>query len=1098
VKIPFEFAHAKRIVLPEVWAFHCGTGAIRVGQLAEPSRNVECEVVSDQPPLTGSIVPGGAKWTAKIAGHDILLLPRTPKGTDSHSTHILILNTATLEGDVITPGPKSTWEKHPLKLTGDESQAWKTACESWIPGIEFRTEVRNEQGVCVRPGLRPAQTGALHAVAAHWTVSNKPALAVMPTGTGKTEVMLACLVMSRPQRLLVIVPSNALRLQTFDKFCRLGILPSIGVVPTSTIRPVTGMLKGRPGPEESELIRKCNVLVTTAAAIQSLPQAELRAFLKEFDQIYFDEAHHLPSESWRRIAELAAEKKVLQFTATPFRLDGQRIPGRIIYNFPLRHAQAQGYFRKIRFVDAFETDEEAGDASIARLAVEQLRKDLAAGLNHVLLARANTTMRAEALFRSYYEEHKDLSPTVIHSQIRGYRQTLQDIKAGKHKIVVCVDMFGEGFDLPSLKVAALHDPHKSLAISLQFTGRFTRDAKGIGDPTVIANTADPRVSDAIEDLYAEDADWNSLMPELSAKAIQSQMDFSDFLERMDNRIDLEEDDFGLNVLRPAISTVIYKADSFSPTRYRKWLQNQHVEQEWFSKDKDLVIFITRSRTPIEWATIKDTTDETWDLFMLAYDAQQKLLFIHSSQKGSLYPDLAKAVSGEKVQLLEGEKMFRAFHGMTRLIFHSGGLYNKGSKLRFRMFTGLDIMEAISPSAQANATKSNLFGVGHEDGELVSVGVSHKGRVWSMSSGSVPDWREWCRKIGAKILDSSIPTDEYLKHTLRPKEIAELPKPPVLLIALPIEWYSVEAETMRLYEGNDERNAFSFEIKGYMLKNQNTLEMAVGWDGDAAATFDLVWGKADGAFLVTQTTGTKIELKVGRERTSLAEFLTEHPPTVYFIDGSEAHGGKLLETPTELAHLYDPTNIVEFDWSGVDITKESKWKNGQVRPDAVQARLIDHVKAQPNQIVFDDDDAGEVADVVEIVETKDTVLFRLYHCKYSGGAEPGKRVKDPAEVSMQAVRSLRWLNNPRRLVGQLLQRERRYLKGRTTRFEKGTAKALVSLKRRLRKLRAKAEICIVQPGISKAACDPEVSTMLGAANNLIQDMTGSPLKVIGSQ
>ena len=35
-------------------------------------------------------------------------------------------------------------------------------------------------------------------------------------------------------------------------------------------------------------------------------------------------------------------------------------------------------------------------------------------------------------------------------------------------------MLGEGFDLPELKIAALHDVKKSLPVTLQFTGRFTR------------------------------------------------------------------------------------------------------------------------------------------------------------------------------------------------------------------------------------------------------------------------------------------------------------------------------------------------------------------------------------------------------------------------------------------------------------------------------------------------------------------------------------------------------------------------------------------------------------------------------------------------
>ena len=60
--------------------------------------------------------------------------------------------------------------------------------------------------------LREAQVGALHAILSHWTVDpNKVATVVMPTGTGKTETMLAAFCIERPAHLLVLVPSAALR-----------------------------------------------------------------------------------------------------------------------------------------------------------------------------------------------------------------------------------------------------------------------------------------------------------------------------------------------------------------------------------------------------------------------------------------------------------------------------------------------------------------------------------------------------------------------------------------------------------------------------------------------------------------------------------------------------------------------------------------------------------------------------------------------------------------------------------------------------------------------------------------------------------------------
>ena len=106
---------------------------------------------------------------------------------------------------------------------------------------------------------------------------------------------------------------------------------------------------------------------------------------------------------------------------------------------------------------------------------------------------------------------------LVHSELDNTDIRIGRLRSGESRIVVCVNMLGEGFDLPELKVAAVHDMHRSLAILLQFTGRFTRTSdNSIGNATVVANIADPDVSGALERLYSEDADWNELLSELSS------------------------------------------------------------------------------------------------------------------------------------------------------------------------------------------------------------------------------------------------------------------------------------------------------------------------------------------------------------------------------------------------------------------------------------------------------------------------------------------------------------------------------------------------------------------------------------------------------
>ena len=98
---------------------------------------------------------------------------------------------------------------------------------------------------------------------------------------------------------------------------------------------------------------------------------------------------------------------------------------------------------------------------------------------------------------------------------------LRDVltEAQRERLIVCVDMLGEGFDLPALKVA----PHKSLAVTLQFVGRFARSGHGLGDASVFV----PRVAGDIDDrllrLSGEDSDWNGITRDLTeAEVAQKQ------------------------------------------------------------------------------------------------------------------------------------------------------------------------------------------------------------------------------------------------------------------------------------------------------------------------------------------------------------------------------------------------------------------------------------------------------------------------------------------------------------------------------------------------------------------------------------------------
>ena len=247
-----------------------------------------------------------------------------------------------------------------------------------------------DQGIA---GLRKPQLGALHAIHTHWTVANRTATIVMPTGTGKTDTMLSIMVTRPCERLFVVVPTDALRTQLTDKFLTLGVLKEAGsYVPTenerrnnfqqallseSAERPLVCSLEHIPQTVEEvdDLAPRAQVIVTTSS-IAGQCSAEFQERLADrIPYLFIEEAHHVEAPTWRGFKERFHDQHVVQFTATPFREDDQPLDGDIVYKYPLLKAQREGYFRPIRFESVLSFDPTRADESIVAKAIERLRED---------------------------------------------------------------------------------------------------------------------------------------------------------------------------------------------------------------------------------------------------------------------------------------------------------------------------------------------------------------------------------------------------------------------------------------------------------------------------------------------------------------------------------------------------------------------------------------------------------------------------------------------------------------------------------------------------------------------------------------------------
>ncbi|WP_197424084.1 DEAD/DEAH box helicase [Bradyrhizobium valentinum] len=981
---------------------------------------------------------------------------------------------------------------------------------AWDNKVRFKSERRSPDGEVTpgNEGLRPPQIGALHAIGAHWSLSKQPATIVMPTGTGKTETMLATLAAFVRGPMIVIVPWDLLRAQTARKFLTFGLLRKLGFLTEDAPNPVVGIITHRPNDvSQLDILESCNVIVATAGALSTAAALPLAPEIaKRCAALVIDEAHHVAASNCTEFRSAFHEQSVLQFTATPFRRDRRLVTGAVIYSYPLRNAQKDGYFKKIAFEPVYEIDQDRADRAIAATAVARLREDLAAGRNHLLMARCVNISRADAVYKVYEQVAPDLAPMLVHSEMGDTDSRLTILRAGQSRIVVCVNMLGEGFDLPQLKIAAVHDMHRSLAILLQFIGRFTRTAgENIGDATAIANIADPDVSGALERLYSEDADWNELLSEMSSEAAKEHAELVAFLNASQK---LKEDDeqelvISHQLLRPALSTVVYKATEFWPRRFHEGLTaERRVHAVWLHTPSNTLYFVTRIEPKLRWTRAQEMRDRQWALFMLHYDADRKLLHLSSTDHSSLFNELAAAVAGD-VQLISGDTVFRTLGRINRLIFQNVGVKKHGRRnLSFASYTGADVATALGLAERAGSVKNNLSGTGWEDGRRVAVGCSYKGRVWSREQGSIPAFVKWCAKIGEKLLDETIDTREIISHVLIPEEVTALPDKEVLGIEWPVELLGQSEERITLGDNSDtDQNDpfYLFELRYTALDRQaNKIHFELSSASHPSmATFALTVG-GEGGFKVEQLSGKSIYIFAGGHAGLLADLLSSYPPMVRFVDLCELDGNMLIwpQQPHELAIPAD--RFESWNWSGTDLTKESIWKDDVERKDSIQWRAAQHYIGGKFDVVFDDDAAGEAADLVCLKEEDDCIRLALIDCKFSGGATAGERVKDVTEVCAQAVRSAKWKWRFRDLIRHLLGREQRLINmHRATRFLAGSGADLNRFVKLSRFKEIRAEILIVQPGISAKGRTSDQNMVLAAAMTYLKETIGADLDVICS-
>jgi hypothetical protein len=364
--------------------------------------------------------------------------------------------------------------------------------------------------------------------------------------------------------------------------------------------------------------------------------------------------------------------------------------------------------------------------------------------------------------------------------------------------------------------------------------------------------------------------------------------------------------------------------------------------------------------------------------------------------------------------------------------------------------------------------------------------------------------DWCKALGTKLLDAGINPDEVVRGTLSVKTIFARPGKLPIGVDWPEEIYTDPESMWSVAVDGVEWPLPEIDIELVAPASTGPLRFAISSETEKVELELEISGTEEAPmYRFINEASRRIEILHHSVHEEATSFFYRNPPTFWFSDGSSLEGNRYAELRSPLP-LFDAAKIEILDWTGVNLKKESQGRERD--QSSIQARLIAFLKEKDYMVIFDDDDKGEVADVVAVRRTgtqaePSGIEVELYHCKFSRAATPGPRVDDLYQVCGQAQKSIAWAWSPDKkteIFTHLLRREslRKEMKA-PTRFEVGSEEDVMILREMSRLLPVSLKIFIVQPGIPKSNASRDQLALLSVTENYLWEMFQLKLGVIAS-
>lgn len=228
-------------------------------------------------------------------------------------------------------------------------------------------------------------------------------------------------------------------------------------------------------------------------SMQTLRREARRAAIKNVGTLIWDEAHHATSPSYRVITEHFAGARLLGFTATPERGDGQSLGGvwdRVAFSrdvsWMVRHRwliPPRGKAVEVPDLDLSKVTRTAGDyreGALGAALADSLAPGVvaAAWLEHAADRKTIAFFPTVASCYTFAEAFQDLGvdARVVHGALPDdeRRQLLADHRAGVFPVLVNCMMLTEGYDDPTIRCVLIGRPTRSRPLHMQIVGRGLR------------------------------------------------------------------------------------------------------------------------------------------------------------------------------------------------------------------------------------------------------------------------------------------------------------------------------------------------------------------------------------------------------------------------------------------------------------------------------------------------------------------------------------------------------------------------------------------------------------------------------------------------